>query len=65
MLVRLVGNDDHLYPNFAEVMQWLADSNLLEMIIEKLSPSVGLCLSDISLTNLVYAQFSITLSEQF
>ncbi|XWS71831.1 hypothetical protein CRYUN_Cryun03dG0171400 [Craigia yunnanensis] len=39
VLVRLVGADDHVYPNFLDVMQWLADSNLLEMIVDKLSPS--------------------------
>ncbi|GLU02494.1 hypothetical protein SLE2022_197430 [Rubroshorea leprosula] len=39
VLVRLVGADDHVYPNFINVMQWLADSNLLEMIVDKLSPS--------------------------
>ncbi|KAL5832887.1 hypothetical protein ACOSQ3_016561 [Xanthoceras sorbifolium] len=39
VLVRLVGADDHVYPNFMDVMQWLADSNLLEMIVDKLSPS--------------------------
>ncbi|MQL99915.1 hypothetical protein Taro_032647 [Colocasia esculenta] len=38
VLVRLVGADDHMYPNFLDVMQWLADSNLLEMIVDKLSP---------------------------
>ncbi|KAJ0806506.1 putative SIT4 phosphatase-associated protein family [Helianthus annuus] len=39
VLVRLVGADDHIYPNSTDVMQWLADSNLLEMIVDKLSPS--------------------------
>ncbi|KAK9072612.1 hypothetical protein SSX86_009047 [Deinandra increscens subsp. villosa] len=39
VLVRLVGADDHIYPNPTDVMQWLADSNLLEMIVDKLSPS--------------------------
>ncbi|GMY10332.1 serine/threonine-protein phosphatase 6 regulatory subunit 2-like isoform X1 [Fagus crenata] len=39
VLVRLVGADDHVYPNFIDVMQWLAESNLLEMIVDKLSPS--------------------------
>ncbi|TYI57085.1 hypothetical protein E1A91_D11G255100v1 [Gossypium mustelinum] len=39
VLVRLVAADDHVYPNFSDVMQWLADSNLLEMIVDKLSPS--------------------------
>lgn len=41
VLVRLVGADDHIYPNFMDVMQWLADSNLLEMILDKLSSSVS------------------------
>lgn len=41
VLVRLVGADDHVYPNFIDVMQWLAESNLLEMIVDKLSPLVS------------------------
>ncbi|XP_047321488.1 serine/threonine-protein phosphatase 6 regulatory subunit 3-like [Impatiens glandulifera] len=39
VLVRLVGADDQFYPNSLDVMSWLADSNLLEMIVDKLSPS--------------------------
>ncbi|KAL8146310.1 uncharacterized protein LOC141707368 [Apium graveolens] len=39
VLLRLVGSDDHMYPNSSDVMQWLAESNLLEMIVDKLSPS--------------------------
>ncbi|CAK9143251.1 unnamed protein product [Ilex paraguariensis] len=39
VLVRLVGAEDHIYPNSIDVMQWLADSNLLEIIVDKLSPS--------------------------
>ncbi|KAF2587502.1 hypothetical protein F2Q70_00035710 [Brassica cretica] len=39
ILIRLVGADDHVYPNHMDVMQWLADSNLLEMVVDKLSPS--------------------------
>ncbi|KAL0689636.1 hypothetical protein Bca4012_089314 [Brassica carinata] len=39
ILIRLVGTDDHVYPNHMDVMQWLADSNLLEMVVDKLSPS--------------------------
>ncbi|KAJ8430385.1 hypothetical protein Cgig2_032124 [Carnegiea gigantea] len=42
VLVRLVGADDHVYPNYIDVLRWLADSNVLEMIIDKLSPTVGL-----------------------
>ncbi|WZZ56805.1 hypothetical protein YC2023_056912 [Brassica napus] len=41
VLVRLVGADDQVYPNFLDVMQWLADNNLLEMIVDKLDPSVS------------------------
>lgn len=41
VLVRLVGADDHLYPNSMEVMQWLADSSLLEMIVDKLNTTVS------------------------
>ncbi|KAH6810130.1 SIT4 phosphatase-associated family protein [Perilla frutescens var. frutescens] len=37
VLVRLVGADDHLYPNSLDIMQWLTDSNLLEMIVDKLN----------------------------
>ncbi|KAE9600599.1 hypothetical protein Lal_00045470 [Lupinus albus] len=39
VLVRLVGADDHVYPHFIDVMQWLAETDLLEMIVDKLSPS--------------------------
>ncbi|XP_057480350.1 uncharacterized protein LOC130767483 isoform X2 [Actinidia eriantha] len=38
VLIRLVGADDHIYPNSLDVMQWLLDSSLLEMIVDKLSP---------------------------
>ena len=40
VLVRLV-NADHMYPNYMDVMQWLADSDLLEMVVDKLNPSVS------------------------
>ncbi|GAA0168952.1 phosphatase modulator [Lithospermum erythrorhizon] len=39
VLVRLVDSDDHIYPNSMEMMQWLVDSNLLEMIVDKLNHS--------------------------
>uniref|UniRef100_M4EYF1 SIT4 phosphatase-associated family protein n=1 Tax=Brassica campestris TaxID=3711 RepID=M4EYF1_BRACM len=42
ILIRLVGVDDHGYPNHMDVMQWLADSNLLHMVVDKLSPSNSL-----------------------
>ncbi|XP_071690355.1 uncharacterized protein [Rutidosis leptorrhynchoides] len=39
VLVRLVGSDDHMFPDSVDVVQWLTESNLLEMIVDKLSPS--------------------------
>ncbi|XP_022985688.1 serine/threonine-protein phosphatase 6 regulatory subunit 3-like isoform X1 [Cucurbita maxima] len=39
VLVRLVGADDHVYPNFMDVMQWLSESDMLELIVDKLNPS--------------------------
>ncbi|XAR59748.1 hypothetical protein NMG60_11015703 [Bertholletia excelsa] len=39
VLIRLVGADDHVYPHSLDMMQCLTDSNLLEMIVDKLSPS--------------------------
>lgn len=47
--MRLVGADDHMYPNTMDVMQWLADSSLLEMIVDKLNPSVSKKLRDFML----------------
>lgn len=41
VLIRLVGAEDHIYPNSLDVQQWLADSNLLEMIVDKLCPPVS------------------------
>lgn len=40
VLVRLV-NADNMYPNYMDVMQWLADSDLLVMVVDKLNPSVS------------------------
>ncbi|XP_057463083.1 uncharacterized protein LOC130753136 isoform X1 [Actinidia eriantha] len=39
VLIRLIGGDDHIYSNFTESMQWLEDSNVLEMIVDKFSTS--------------------------
>ncbi|KAF6134919.1 hypothetical protein GIB67_002320 [Kingdonia uniflora] len=39
VLIRLVGADDHIYSNYMDVVQWLADINLLEMIVDKLDAS--------------------------
>nr|XP_004233174.1 serine/threonine-protein phosphatase 6 regulatory subunit 3 isoform X2 [Solanum lycopersicum] len=39
VLIRLIGTDEHLYSNFSENMQWLEDTNVLEMIVDKFSSS--------------------------
>ena len=40
ILIRLVGVDDHMYTD--DAMQWLANTDLLEMIIDKLSSLVSM-----------------------
>uniref|UniRef100_A0A7N0T3Y3 SIT4 phosphatase-associated family protein n=1 Tax=Kalanchoe fedtschenkoi TaxID=63787 RepID=A0A7N0T3Y3_KALFE len=39
VLVRLIGADEHIYSNYPESMQWLEDSDVLEMIVDKFSSS--------------------------
>ncbi|KAH9317990.1 hypothetical protein KI387_019759, partial [Taxus chinensis] len=40
VVIRLVGADDHMYTYHIDPLQWLADTNLLEMLIDALrSPS--------------------------
>ncbi|CAM8900436.1 unnamed protein product [Rhodiola kirilowii] len=39
VLVRLIGADEHIYSNYAESMQWLNDTDVLEMIVDKFSSS--------------------------
>ncbi|XP_024382791.1 uncharacterized protein [Physcomitrium patens] len=38
VLVRLVGADEHIYAFHVDSLQWLADTDLLEMLVDKLSP---------------------------
>ncbi|KAL6992192.1 hypothetical protein U1Q18_010299 [Sarracenia purpurea var. burkii] len=39
VLVRLIGADEHLYANYGDSMQWLEDTDVLEMIVDKFSAS--------------------------
>ncbi|XP_059288401.1 uncharacterized protein LOC132041702 isoform X2 [Lycium ferocissimum] len=39
VLIRLIGTDEHLYSNFSDSMQWLEDTDVLEMIVDKFSSS--------------------------
>jgi hypothetical protein len=46
VLIRLIGADEHMYANYMEAMQWIEDTDVLEMIVDKFSSSV----SNITLT---------------
>ncbi|KAL4387944.1 hypothetical protein GQ457_09G000470 [Hibiscus cannabinus] len=39
VLIRLIGADEHMYTNYMESMQWIEDTNILEMIADKFSSS--------------------------
>ncbi|XP_057971323.1 uncharacterized protein LOC131160044 [Malania oleifera] len=39
VLIRLIGADEHMYTNYTEAMQWLEDTNVLEMVVDKFSSS--------------------------
>ncbi|KAH1066682.1 hypothetical protein J1N35_031669 [Gossypium stocksii] len=39
VLVRLIGADEHMYTNYKESMQWIEDTDILEMIVDKFSSS--------------------------
>ncbi len=40
VLRRMVGADEHMYAFHADSLQWLAEADLLEMLVDKLSPLV-------------------------
>ncbi|RID53331.1 hypothetical protein BRARA_G00733 [Brassica rapa] len=39
VLKRLVGTDEHLYANYTSAMQWVEDTDILEMIVDKFGSS--------------------------
>ncbi|KAL4200695.1 hypothetical protein AMTRI_Chr02g212500 [Amborella trichopoda] len=39
VLIRLVGADDHIYSDFGDAIQWVADTDVLEKIVDKFSSS--------------------------
>ncbi|KAF9588957.1 hypothetical protein IFM89_017636 [Coptis chinensis] len=39
VLIRLIGADEHIYTNYMDAMQWLEDTDVLEMIVDKFSSS--------------------------
>jgi serine/threonine-protein phosphatase 6 regulatory subunit 3 len=40
VLMRLVGADEQILMFHADAVQWLAETDLLEMLVEKLDPQV-------------------------
>ncbi|MFS7988421.1 putative SIT4 phosphatase-associated protein family [Helianthus anomalus] len=42
VLIRLIGANEHLYTSYVDSMQWLEDTNVLEMIVNKFSSTVSL-----------------------
>ncbi|XP_078436683.1 uncharacterized protein LOC144707447 [Wolffia australiana] len=39
ILIRLIGADEHMYSNYMDAMQWLENTDVLEMIVDKFSSS--------------------------
>ncbi|KAF3450307.1 hypothetical protein FNV43_RR06387 [Rhamnella rubrinervis] len=39
VLIRLIGADEHMYTNYTEAMQWIQETDVLEMIADKFSSS--------------------------
>ncbi|KAK6917077.1 SIT4 phosphatase-associated protein family [Dillenia turbinata] len=39
VLIRLIGADEHMYSNHTEAIQWLEDTDILELILDKFSSS--------------------------
>ncbi|TKY72368.1 Serine/threonine-protein phosphatase 6 regulatory subunit 3 [Spatholobus suberectus] len=39
VLIRLMGADEHMYVSHVDAMQWIEDTNVLEMIVDKFSSS--------------------------
>jgi hypothetical protein len=41
VLIRLIGADENIYSNYGDTMQWLENTDVLEMIADKFSSSVS------------------------
>ncbi|XP_021904664.1 serine/threonine-protein phosphatase 6 regulatory subunit 2-like isoform X2 [Carica papaya] len=46
VLVRLIGADEHIYASYPEAMQWMEETDVLEMIVDKFSCSVSFFIVD-------------------
>jgi hypothetical protein len=49
VLMRLIGADETIYSNFADTLQWLESTDVLEMIVDKFSSSVSTDASSLSI----------------
>ena len=47
--MRLIGADETIYSNFADTLQWLESTDVLEMIVDKFSSSVSTDASSLSI----------------
>jgi serine/threonine-protein phosphatase 6 regulatory subunit 3 len=41
VLIRLIGADETIYSNYGDTLQWLENTDVLEMIADKFSSSVS------------------------
>jgi serine/threonine-protein phosphatase 6 regulatory subunit 3 len=41
VLIRLIGADENIYSNYGDTLQWLENTDVLEMIADKFSSSVS------------------------
>lgn len=41
VLIRLIGADETIYSNYADTLQWLENTDVLKMIVDKFSSSVS------------------------
>jgi serine/threonine-protein phosphatase 6 regulatory subunit 3 len=41
VLIRLIGADETIYSNYGDTLQWLENTNVLEMIADKFNSSVS------------------------
>ncbi|PPS00618.1 hypothetical protein GOBAR_AA20030 [Gossypium barbadense] len=59
VLIRLIGADEHMYASYMESMQWIEETNVLEMIADKFSSSVSSfeCLSIPKFVPFFYLEF--------
>lgn len=39
VLIRLIGADEHMYTNYTDAMQWIEETDVLEIIVDKFSSS--------------------------